>query len=143
MLPGTAHHSALVPHGTHRYLPPRPRMTSGPSWPVPDTCLPGGRQEMLAVSHADQSWIIASIMSRRPEEMWSHVHAARGSSRTTTLGCSPRRCATAKTVMTRGNCVRLRLAHSSEARRAARSAATCPAENTSCTGSGASTPKKT
>jgi hypothetical protein len=27
------------------------------------------RQELPAVSHADQSWIIASILSRQPEEM--------------------------------------------------------------------------
>jgi hypothetical protein len=37
--------------------------------------LPDGArsQELLAVSDADQSWIIASIVSRRPEEMRSYL----------------------------------------------------------------------
>jgi hypothetical protein len=42
---------------------------------VPD----GARhQALLAVSHADQSWIIASILSRRPEEIRSHLACGTG-----------------------------------------------------------------
>ena len=41
----------------------------------------GRRQALAAVSHADQSWIIASIASRRPEDMWSHVTRDTGETR--------------------------------------------------------------
>jgi hypothetical protein len=40
--------------------------------------LPGCRQELAAVSRADQSWIIASIVSRRPEETWSYLTCGTG-----------------------------------------------------------------
>ena len=36
------------------------------------------RQEILAVSHTDQSWILAWIVSRRPEQMWSHLACGTG-----------------------------------------------------------------
>jgi hypothetical protein len=36
----------------------------------------GRRQALRAVSHADQSGITASILSRRPEEMWSYFCGA-------------------------------------------------------------------
>jgi hypothetical protein len=40
---------------------------------------PGARrQELPAASHADQSRIIASILSRRPEGMWSHLACGTG-----------------------------------------------------------------
>jgi hypothetical protein len=35
-LPDTAHHGALVHHGTHRY-PPVPKIITGRLWAVPDT----------------------------------------------------------------------------------------------------------
>jgi hypothetical protein len=51
---------------------------SGPSWPGPATWLPDGRQELAAVSRADQSRIIASIVSRRPEETGSYLTCGTG-----------------------------------------------------------------
>jgi hypothetical protein len=51
---------------------------SAPPWPGPATWLPDCRQELAAVSRADQSWIIASIVSRRPEEMWSYLACGTG-----------------------------------------------------------------
>jgi len=78
--PDIAHRRARVPHGTHRDLPRR-RMTSQDRHD--GTCLPGRarRQQLLAVSHADQSWVIASSLSRRPEEIRSHPVSGTGTIR--------------------------------------------------------------
>ena len=53
---------------------------SGPQRPVPGPCWPDGarRQELPAASHADQSWVIASIASRRPEQMRSYLACGTG-----------------------------------------------------------------
>ena len=69
-----------MPHGAHRDLPRLGMTSQDHHGPVPGTCLPDGarRQELLAVSHADQSGIIASILSRRPEGMWSHLACGTG-----------------------------------------------------------------
>jgi hypothetical protein len=75
MLPNTDTIRALASHGTHKDLP-RPGMTSQDHHDRhPARALPDGvrRQELPAVSSADQSWIIASVLSRRPEEMRSHL----------------------------------------------------------------------
>ena len=40
-----------------------------------------GRRELLAVSQRGQSWIIASILSRRPEGMLSHLACGTGTHR--------------------------------------------------------------
>ena len=53
----------MTSHDHHDRYPARAGLTA-----------PGARRpELLAVSHAGQSWIIASILSRRPQEMWSHL----------------------------------------------------------------------
>jgi hypothetical protein len=76
--PEHGHHKTPVPHGTHRYLATG-EMTSQDRH---DRDLPRGcltcRQELAAVSRADQSWIIASILSRRPEETWSYLACGTG-----------------------------------------------------------------
>jgi hypothetical protein len=60
---------------------PRRRMTAQDHHdPVPGTWLPdgAGRQALPAVSHADQSWIIASIASRWPTEVRSYSACGAG-----------------------------------------------------------------
>src|SRR5580704_8452121 len=52
MHPSTPHHSTLVPRGTHKYLPPPGNDPSGPSWPVPDTCLPDGARRCTSSATA-------------------------------------------------------------------------------------------
>jgi hypothetical protein len=77
--PEHEHHKKLAPHGTHRDLPAgeralRTAMTG--TWHM----IAWRRQALAGVSHADQSWIIASIVSRRTGRC-SHLVCGTGAHR--------------------------------------------------------------